>query len=477
MPKVLFKPSVKSFANYTLHPLTKQAEQALAVICSYGNLPTIAKAALNKGEYANTDSGHGLEYPTREDRADQVRIWYWQWRKRKGQGSVGSDQTDKIIKRKFHIPEKVYLGVLVGVLDCNGYLEEANLIRAAKIFEPITVQYVPNIFNETQYKFEPFSYEAQTCLRIALSLKNLQLSRELAMSRTGFEDFNAYENQKENVPDEFRRRAMRFENESIVWEFSKVESGKFEPTKQVVSESLYWDILEQILFIHALPSLRAESSNLSTIVWNPSVHNALNYTIIPREHLTVALLEIIVSWVRLEDWIKIASNEKPYTQGIKLENQSSLMILGDEITLTDVKHKKHSVSKILFLSVLNGILHARGMQEDAISIQNLMPLDTVIVEYKPDLYSQANYQITNFDARASDCLSIILCRQNLELVWDEAKQKRGFQFGYYYPTFSLNFYTDGNVELKMPNGNDRILPEDFYLNILEQVVNLHKAGE
>jgi hypothetical protein len=475
MPKVLFKPNIKSAENYVLNPLTRQAQQALGVICSYGDLPAIAKAALTKGEYANTDYGHGLEYPTRADRADQVRIWRWEWRNRKGQAQKGRDQTHKMIRRKFHIPEKLYLGVLVGILECNGYTQEAAEIRVAKTLEPVEVRYIPSIFSLEQYKLESFSYEAHLCLWIALCLKNLERTRELAISRIGFEDFDdAFESHYGFVPNEYRQRAMRFEAGNIVWEFIKPTNGKFEPTQQVLPESLYLDILEQLLFIHGLPTLRDENSSLPMVLLALSFHDALNYRIAPRTHLTVALLEIIVSWVRLEDWVKIALNEQPYYQGIRLENDSSLMIFGQEITLTDEQHKQQSVSQTMFLSVLNAILQARGLLEDAARIQTLMPLEEVSVKFQPNLYWQNNYQITPFDARAWNCLAIILCRQNLELAKAEAREKRGFQHGYHYPTFGLNFYGDGTVELKMPNGNDRIVPETLYLAVLEQVKGIHE---
>jgi hypothetical protein len=477
MPRVLFKPNKKSAQNYVLNPLTRQAKQALGVIFSYGDLPAVAKAALTKGEYANTDYGHGLEYPTRADRADQVRIWRWEWRNRKGQTPEGHDSKHKIIRRKFHIPEKVYLGVLVGVLECNGYMQEAAKIRGVKILEPISVQYQPNIYSLGQYKLEPFSKEAHSCLGLALYLKNLEQTRELAISRTSFEylDDEAFMNFYAYIPDEFRQREIRFEAGNVLWKYIKEVNGKFEPTQQILPLELYLDMLEQLLFIHGLPTLRDDNSSLPTVRFEPQVHLALNYSIAPSTEIHVALLEIIVGWVRLEDWIKMVCNPQPYGMQIRLENDSGVMILGDEVTLTRSDRSKQSISKALLLSVLAAITEARGLLEDAARIQTLMPLeDEVVVQYTPNLYWQNNYQITPFDARAWDCLVIALCRQNLELAWAEVREKRGFQHGYYYPTFGLNFCSDGKVELKMPNGNDRIVPEALYVSVLEQLKGIHE---
>ncbi|MEY4529707.1 MAG: hypothetical protein RLZZ156_428 [Deinococcota bacterium] len=474
MPKVLFKPSPKSAENYVLHPLTRQARQALGVIFSYKDLPAIAQAALQKGEYANTDYGHGLEYPTRADRADQVRIWRWEWRDRKGKAPEGRDQTHKIIYRKWHVPERVYLGVLVGVLECNGYMTQAAKIRDAKTIEPVNVQYKPNIYNLGQYTLEPFSKEAHSCLGLALYLKNLEQTRELAISRNSFEylDDEAFMNFYAYIPDEFKQRRIRFEPHSIILEYFGSANGKFEPTQQILPLDLYLDMLEQLLFIHGLPSLRNDSSSIPTVLFEPSVHDAKNYQITATP-LQYALLEIIVAWVRLEDWIKMVLDSKPYGLRIILENDSGVSMVGDEVTITLADHTQQRIEKTVFLSVLAAIVEARGDLENAQKIQALQPLETISVQFKPDVYNPKNYIITPFDARVWDCLTIMFCRQNFELAWAEAQEKRSFAIGYYHPTFSLIFRTDNTVELKMPNGNDRIMPENLYLSVLEQVKGIH----
>ncbi len=475
MPQLLFKPQQRSAENYLLNPLTRQAQQALGVIFSYKDLPAIAKAALEKGEYANTDYGHGLEYPTRPDRADQVRIWRWEWRDRKGQAPEGRDQTHKIIRRKFHIPERVYLGVLVGVLECNGYIKEAAKIRESKTLESIKVQYKPNIYSLEQYKLEPFSYEAHSCLGLALYPKNLEQTREMAILKTSIEylDDQAFMNSYAYVPDQFRRCEIRFEAGHIVWEYIKEANGKFEPAQQVLSEDLYLDILEQLFFIHGLETLRNDVLSLPTVRFEPQVHLAPNYHIAPRTEIFVALLEIIVAWVRLEDWVNMVLNPQPYGMQIRLENDSGVMILGDEVTMTTIQRTKQSIPKALFLAVLAAITKARGMLKESKTIRALMPLENIEVHYKPDMYWQQNYRITPFDARVWDCLIIALCRQNIEQTWAEAQERRGFSYGYYHPTLSLIFRTDGTVKLKMPNGNDRIVAQALYLAILEQVKGIH----
>ncbi len=476
VPQLLFKPQQHSAENYLLNPLTRQAQQALGVIFSYKDLPAIAKAALEKGEYANTDYGHGLEYPTRPDRADQVRIWYWEWRDRKGQAPEGRDQTHKIIRRKFHIPERVYLGVLVGVLECNGYVEEATKIREAKPIEPIQVQYKPNIYTVGQYKIEPFSKEAHSCLGLALYLKNLEQTRELAILKTSFEyiDEEAAMYSYAYTPDEIRRREICFEDGNIVWKYIKTANGKFEPAEQVLPEDLYLDMLEQLLFIHGLPSLRDDNSSIPTVLFEPSVHDPNNYQIIEEYK---PLLEIIVAWVRLTDWLKMVLKPQPYGLQIRLENDSGVMMLGDEVTMTNAQRTKQPIPKDLFLAVLAGIVEARGDIENTKAIQALMPLEKIEVQYKPNIFEPKNYLITPFDARAWDCLIIALCRQNPLQAWAEAQEKRGFAYGYHHPTFGLNFRTDGKVELKMPNGKDRIVPTSLYLVILEQVTRLNKIFE
>ncbi len=127
----------------------------------------------------------------------------------------------------------------------------------------------------------------------------------------------------------------------------------------------------------------------------------------------------------------------------------------------------------MFLSVLAAIVEARGDLDNATAIRALQPLEKVEVQFQPDVYNPKNYVITPFDTRVWDCLTIMFCRQNFKQAWAEAQEKRGFAFGYHHPTFGLNFRTDGTVEIKMPNGNDRIVPENLYLSVLEQVKGIH----
>ncbi|NJQ97290.1 MAG: hypothetical protein HC784_05595 [Hydrococcus sp. CSU_1_8] len=217
------------------------------------------------------------------------------------------------------------------------------------------------------------------------------------------------------IPDQFRQRELRFEAGNIVWEYYTTKNGQFEKAKQVLPEDLYFDILEQLLFIHGLPTLRDATSVLPTLRFEPNPHSRLNYEITPQTKIHVALLETIIAWVRLSDWVNMVLKPQPYGMQIRLEDDSGVMVLGDEVTLTLPDHSQQKIEKDLFLSVLAAILEARGIAEAA-SVRALISLKhEVVVQYLPDLYWIGNYRISPFDARVWDCLDLILCRNVLSI--------------------------------------------------------------
>jgi hypothetical protein len=467
MTNLIFRLNRRNSSNYQLTPSTRQTRSALAVILAYGSLPTIAKAALERGEYGETDRGLGLEYPTRPDRADQVRIWYWEWRNRKGK-SPKTTNPNRLVTRKFHIPENLYLAVLVGILESRGYKQEAQTIRAAKALADVSVQYIPDPYSQDNYQLQPHSTKAQLCLHVALCQRDFERTRQHAKEQSGFtiqdESWLMFYQYR---PDELLTREWRFENGKYTWQSI---GSNFERQTSTVSETMYLHILEQLLFWHGLETVHSDTAPCPELRFTPRAEDAINYKIAPQHRQT---LEVMLSWYRLEQVAEIALQAG---QLYKPKAYFNLNGIGAEWRETDVllhlNHTKQiSVSKQDYLAVLSGLLGARGLEGLALELHTLLDFVPEVVIWTPNLYWQRNYQMMPFDLRVWNCLEMLFCRGDIEKARDEARLEQGFQYGYYAPTFGLVFRTDDLVLLRMPD-KDRIVTKALYLAVLEQVLGI-----
>ena len=151
MVTVTFSPH----SPYTLRPSVWTYACALGVILAWHDRRAVARFAQERRGYGNTDSGIGLEYPLRPERAGQVRLWYWQWH-------------PKMKTRKFHIPEADYLATLAALLRAHGEEAEAEEIAALQPLPFIEITCAPDRNNPTNYTITPFSYDAYHCLQLVL---------------------------------------------------------------------------------------------------------------------------------------------------------------------------------------------------------------------------------------------------------------------------------------------------------------------
>ena len=152
---------------YTISPHRWTYPKALGTMLAWGNLKDVARFAIERRGYGNTDSGVGLDYPERPDRAGQVRIWRWDWSRR------------KIKTRSFHLPEADYLATLVGLLRLRGMVEQAETVEALQPLPTVTVTNVPDPFYIGNYALEPFTYDAYHALRLTLELRNFDRAAEI----------------------------------------------------------------------------------------------------------------------------------------------------------------------------------------------------------------------------------------------------------------------------------------------------------
>jgi hypothetical protein len=173
MATISYKPTPYNSHRYRLEPTNWITEVSLKIVLCYGNLPTVARAALERQGFGETDRGFGLEYSTRADKVGFVRWWRWDWRERK-------DKTGgyRIKTRKFYIPEPTYLGVLVGVLRAHDLILEANAIVEQMPCEEIVVEFIPSIYDYNNYRIEPYDREYRVCLVQILETGNLQQARD-----------------------------------------------------------------------------------------------------------------------------------------------------------------------------------------------------------------------------------------------------------------------------------------------------------
>jgi hypothetical protein len=464
-PTLTFRPNPKNSSNYSISPSTRQTHSALAVILAYGSLPTIAKAALERGEYGETDRGLGLEYPTRTDRADQVRIWYWEWRERKGK-SPKTSNPHRLVTRKFHIPESLYLAVLVGVLEARGYTQEAQAIRAAKPLADVNVQYIPHPYSQDNYQLQPHSTKAQLCLHVALCQRDLARTRQHARKQSGFavqdESWLMFYQYR---TDETLTREWRFENGTYTWHSV---GSNFQPQTSTVSETMYLHILEQLLFWHGLETVHSDTASCPELRFVPRAEDAINYKIAPHHRQT---LEVMLSWYRLEQVAEIALQAgQPYKPKAYINLNGIGAEWRDDDVLLHLNHTTQmSVPKPDYLAVLSGVLYARGLEGLALELHRLMNFTPEVVVWQPNPYWQRNYQMMPFDLRVWDCLEMLFCRGDIQKARDEARLEQGFEES----NFGVEFGRDGTVRLRV-SGRERVVSRVLYLAVLEQVLGFVK---
>jgi hypothetical protein len=230
-PELYFKPMPFLARNYDIEPSTSLHLSALDLVFCWGNLEQVAEFALKRQGFMNSDSGLGLEYPIRPEKAGLIRQCWWEYKPLKEPNSIGRSKY-KVKIRKFYMPESIYLGALVGVLRSQGYVDLANAIDRTNIIEPVRVEYLPSIYDTFNYRFSEYSRECSDCLVMVLLLKDLLQTRALASSRQGFEGQN--------------RLQLRYQDDATLllsWA---------NDTETTVSEFVYLEVLNRVLILHNL---------------------------------------------------------------------------------------------------------------------------------------------------------------------------------------------------------------------------------
>lgn len=160
---------------YTIVPYRWTYRLALGLIESWRNLDDIARFAQRRTSYGNTDSGFGLDYPTRPDRQDMVRFWRWNWRVR-----------GRVKTRKYHFPEADYLATLVARLRVAGKDELADQVARMMPLPDVRLLPHPDPYDVSNYSGRSYSYELKHCMRLILEQRDFELARERLHNRTPF---------------------------------------------------------------------------------------------------------------------------------------------------------------------------------------------------------------------------------------------------------------------------------------------------
>ena len=115
MVTLTFEPRIHARNNYKVSPVQDSFIESLSLMLTWPNLPQLAQLAQQRSGYGNTDWGIGLEYPVRTERADQIRFWHW---------TLQPGKRPKT--RKYHRPERDYLGTLAGPHACSWLAERGR---------------------------------------------------------------------------------------------------------------------------------------------------------------------------------------------------------------------------------------------------------------------------------------------------------------------------------------------------------------
>lgn len=160
---------------YTLVPRKWTYREALGMILMWRNLSQIVQFAIEKRGYGNTDSGVGIEYPTRADRQGYIRIWRWKWHVHK-----------KIKSKKYHIPKADYLAALVALLRVQDKHDDAERIRALMPLPPVELLPIPDPYDVSNYSFRTLEHDVRHALRLILEQRDFARAIERAENREGF---------------------------------------------------------------------------------------------------------------------------------------------------------------------------------------------------------------------------------------------------------------------------------------------------
>lgn len=164
--------------RYTIAPYRWTYRLSLGLVESWRNLDDIARFALKRVGYGNTDSGFGLEYPTREDRKGMVRFWRWDWRR-----------PGRIRTRKYHFPEADYLATLAARLRVVGKDELAGPIARMMPLPDVELLPRPDPYDISNYRLHnprQLSYELGHCQRFILDQRDFALARQRLHDRAPF---------------------------------------------------------------------------------------------------------------------------------------------------------------------------------------------------------------------------------------------------------------------------------------------------
>jgi hypothetical protein len=451
MQTLYFRPLPSDSGNYQIVPESTEARSALSVILAYGSLPVVAKAALQRGEYGETNRGLGLEYPTRPDRAEHVRLWYWQWRTRKGK-SPKTTNTDRLVTRKFYIAERLYLAVLVGVLECRGYSAEAQAIRATKPLAEITVEYSTDIYRPGNYKIVPYSAEASLCLHIALIQHDLEKTRQHARDNTGFvASDNSWLNFHNYYNDELRRRELSVDGQHYTWHSG---NRNFEHTTTEVNRELYLHVLEQLLYIHGFDSLYTGTIPYPKLHFVPRVGDWMNFRV---AKACQDALEVILSWPRLEQVAEIAvhagEHYKPRSYininrvGAELRDDDVLLYFGTQVQV---------IAKERYLAVLAGVLRACGHTQWCERIEQT-GVDAEPVQWQPQRYWRGNHHMMPFDSRVWRCLDVLLSSFNF---FQDEESLEGVAMSDLISLYHQSL---------LSSGDDGYVSASFYTNLIDEI--------
>lgn len=202
---------------YTIEPYKWTYRLALGLILSWPNLGDVADFARRRGSYGNTDSGFGLEYPTRPERAGQVRFWRWTWR-----------LNGRVKTRKYHFPEADYLATLVALLRVLGLSTDG---LDTQPLPEVELHQAPDPYDVSNYQFKQnFNYDALQAMRMILNQRDFALAKSRAQSRQNFslEDGSRLEYQEGATIRLFLQRDL----------------------VQDIDEALYLHLLESVLKTH-----------------------------------------------------------------------------------------------------------------------------------------------------------------------------------------------------------------------------------
>ena len=227
MSKLVFKPNLQKRRSYSVVPDDQNLRRGLNMIFSRGNLRLVIEYALTRTSWMAEFGWGGIEYPTRADRAGQVRYCWLPVR-------FGAEKV-----RKCHAPESEYLGLLLGVARHNGWYKQVRALEALNP-QPIDVRLTPDI-----YALEDYTTGGPIvalCLAVILGRFDLERSRSLAQQQQGF-------------AEQSKRGTVLYGWEELEY----LPAGKLRikamGVEKIVPEKKYLEVLDTVLALHGLEPL------------------------------------------------------------------------------------------------------------------------------------------------------------------------------------------------------------------------------